>query len=258
MTDKIILNIRHSDDYSDYLLMTAGLTNKRIIPMVNPSSEKLKAATDCNTKVLRCFVIREPLNRCSSPVSGGVNDGAIRINSLYYLEDDGTINYANVEIVRQIIEELARQILLSSENLTEAYRRYFPRFWKARQKIYADPKLFFVNSGVFGEPFYQDGMPIGAILKAMDEDPRTFEIRLSGCNCHRRPLIIDYERICGEHWILYTWCPVCSSRREIRAWNFHRSYQCEKAVEDARAYYDKGRVASQLSLFDLVDELGLS
>jgi hypothetical protein len=32
MTDKIILYIQHSDDYTDYLLMTAGLTNKRIIP----------------------------------------------------------------------------------------------------------------------------------------------------------------------------------------------------------------------------------
>ena len=38
MTDIIILNIQHSDDYTDYLLMTAGLTNNRIIPLVNPSS----------------------------------------------------------------------------------------------------------------------------------------------------------------------------------------------------------------------------
>jgi len=257
MIDKIILNIQHSDEYTDYLLMTAGLTNKRIIPMVNPSSEKLRAAQDNHTRVLRCYICREPMDGWRSSVYSDCNAGSIRVNSRYYLEDDGSINLNNAEIVRLTIEEIAKQVLMSDENLDEAYRIYFPILWGARQKIYADAKLFFVNSGVFGEPFYQNGMPVGAILKAMEEDDRTFRIRLGGgCSCGERPLLIDYAYIYNRYWTLYTWCPVCGSRREIRAWNFQRSFRFEKAINDAQSFYGKGVTRkSPLSLFDLVDQL---
>ena len=256
MTDKIILNIQHSDDYTDYLLMTAGLTNKRIIPMVNPSSEKLKAAKDDNTKVLRCYIQNHPIYAWSSPVSGDIDAGSITVNTGYYFEEDGSINYHKAEIVRQSLEEMADNVLMANDNLREAFRHYFPFFWSRRAKIYQDPKLCFVDSGLYGQYISGEGMPVGAILKAMDEDPSTFQIRLGGgCSCGKRPLLIDYDHVYNAYWTLYTWCPVCQSRREIHAWNFQRADQCARAVEDAMSYYSKGKALSPLSLFDLVDEL---
>lgn len=256
MTDKIILNIQHSDDYTDYLLMTAGLTNNRIIPMVNPSSEKLKAAKDNNTKVLRCYTVHHPMYTWSSPVTGDIDAGSITVNTGYYLEEDGSINYHKAEIVRQCLEEMGNNLLMASDNLREVFRHYFPFFWSSRAKIYQDPKLFFVDSGLYGQYISGEGMPVGAILKAMDEDPSTFQIRLGGgCSCGKKPLLIDYDHVYDAYWTLYTWCPVCQSRREIRAWNFARSYQCERAVEDAAAYYGRGKAVSPLNLFDLVDAL---
>lgn len=254
MTDKIILNIQHSDDYTDYLLMTAGLTNKRIIPMVNPSSEKLKAAKDNNTKVLRCYTVHHPMYTWSSPVTGDIDAGSITVNTGYYLEEDGSINYHKAEIVRQSLEEMANNVLMANDNLREAFRHYFPFLWGSRAKIYADPKYFFVGSGRYEN--FGDSMPVGAILKAMDEDPSTFQIRLGGgCSCGKRPLLIDYDHVYNAYWTLYTWCPVCQSRREIHAWNFQRADQCARAVEDAMSYYSKGKAVSPLSLFDLVDAL---
>lgn len=254
MTDKIILYIQHSDDYTDYLLMTAGLTNKRIIPMVNPSSEKLKAAKDNNTKVLRCYTVHHPLYTWSSPVSGDIDAGSITVNTGYYLEEDGSINYHKAEIVRQSLEEMANNVLMANDNLREASRHYFPFLWGSRAKIYADPKYFFVGSGRYEN--FGDSMPVGAILKAMDEDPSTFQIRLGGgCSCGKRPLLIDYDHVYNAYWTLYTWCPVCQSHREIHAWNFQRADQCARAVEDAVSYYSKGKAVSPLSLFDLVDAL---
>ena len=254
MTDKIILNIQHSDDYTDYLLMTAGLTNKRIIPMVNPSSDKLKAAKDNNTKVLRCYTVHHPIYTWSSPVTGDIDAGSITVNTGYYIEEDGSIDYHKAEIVRQSLEEMANNVLMATDNLREAFRHYFPFLWGCRANIYADPKYFFVGSGRYEN--FGGSMPVGAILKAMDEDPSTFQIRLGGgCSCGKKPLLIDYDRVYDAYWTLYTWCPVCQSRREIRAWNFARSYQCERAVEDAAAYYGRGKVVSPLNLFDLVDAL---
>jgi len=254
MTDKIILNIQHSDDYTDYLLMTAGLTNKRINPMVNPSSEKLKAANDNNTKVLRCYTVHHPMYTWSSPVTGDIDAGSITVNTGYYLEEDGSINYHKAEIVRQSLEEMANNVLMANDNLREAFRHYFPFLWSSRAKIYADPKYFFVGSGRYEN--FGDSMPVGAILKAVDEDPSTFQIRLGGgCSCGKRPLLIDYDHVYNAYWTLYTWCPVCQSRREIHAWNFQRADQCARAVEDAMSYYSKGKAVSPLSLFDLVDAL---
>lgn len=44
MIDKVILDIAHSDDYTDYLFMTAALTNSRVIPLIDPSAEELREA----------------------------------------------------------------------------------------------------------------------------------------------------------------------------------------------------------------------
>ena len=256
MTDKIILNIQHSDDYTDYLLMTAGLTNARIIPMVGANTQAIKAKADNHTLVLKFYITREEISPWNLPVEADMNYGSIRIRSRFYLEDDGTINAAHAEIVRQSVQELAMNALLSPANLREVYRQYFPVLWSKREMIYANPKLFFANSGRYSGGIFGDYMPIGAVLKAIDEDPKNFRIRLGGgCSCGQRPFLIDWEQVYGEHWTLYTWCPVCHSRREIRAWNFQRSWNCERSIEQSRSYYDKGQGLSALTLFDVLDAL---
>ena len=254
MTDKIILNIRHSDDYTDYLLMTAGLTNARIIPMVGASTQAIKAKSDKNTLILKCYNTRGKIPPGNPPVEFDMNYGSACIRSCFYLENDGTINATNAEIVRQSVQEVAMNALLSPANLREVYRHYFPVLWSKQQVIYSNPKLFFANSGRYSGGIVDDYMPIGAVLKAIDEDPKNFRIRLGGgCSCGQRPFLIDWDQVYGEHWTLYTWCPVCHSRREIRVWNFQRAWNCERSIEQSRNYYDKGQGSSSLSLFDVLD-----
>ena len=254
MVDKVILDIKHSDDYTDYLFMTSGLTNKRIIPMVGASQYKIKAQSDINTLVLRCYNSRSEPNPWENPVSVDTLSGSVRVLSRFYLDDDGSINAANAEMVRQTIQESIMNALTTPKNLLEVYRHSFPILWSKREMIYGNPKLFFANSGRYGGGIGDDYMPVGAILKAIEEDPKNFRIRLGGgCSCGQRPFLIDWDQVYGEHWTLYTWCPVCHSRREIRAWNFQRAWNCERSIEDSRLYYDKGQGSSSLSLFDVLD-----
>ena len=105
MVDKLILDIHHSDDYTDYLLMTAGLTNKRIIPMLSPSTQQVKAASDNHTLILKCYNNRKELSPWDSPVDADTNYGSLRILSRFYLDDDGNINAANAEMIRQTVHE---------------------------------------------------------------------------------------------------------------------------------------------------------
>ena len=254
MIDKVILDIRHSDDYTDYLFMTTGLTNKRIIPMVGASQRQIKAQSDINTLVLRCYNSRSEIGPWESPVSVDPNAGSVRVLSRFYLDDDGSINAANAEMVRQTIQESVLHVLMMPQNILEVYRHSFPILWSKRQMIYANPNLFFASSGRYSGGIVDDYMPIGAVLKAIDEDPKNFRLRLGGgCSCGQRPFLIDWDRVCGDHWTLYTWCPVCHSRREIRAWNFQRTWNCERSIEDSLSYYDKGQGSSSLSLFDVLD-----
>ena len=256
MVDKVILQIHHGDDYTDYLLMTAGLTNKRIIPVMWGSGDPKEINNDRNTLVLRCFTSRKEMSQWDRPVDADINQGSIRILSRFYLDDNGSINAANAEIVRQTVQEAAFNAMLSPTNLLDVYRHYFPILWNKREMIYGNPKLFFANSGKYGGGIGDDYIPIGAILKSIEEDPKNFRIRLGGgCSCGQRPFLIDWDQVYGEHWTLYTWCPVCHSRREIRAWNFQRAWNCEHSIDESRLYYDKGQGNSSLSLFDVLDAL---
>ena len=54
MVEKIILNIHHSDDYTDYLFQTVCIKNKRIIPLMNVSDAELKYAEWPTTLILNC------------------------------------------------------------------------------------------------------------------------------------------------------------------------------------------------------------
>jgi hypothetical protein len=254
MTERIILDIHHSDDYTDYLLMTAGLTNKRIIPMLDPSTQQIKAKSDNHTRVLRCYNTREGLT--DQPVESDANYGSIRIRSRFYLADDGTVNATHAEMVRQAVQDMATNCLMAPNNIREVFRHYFPFLWSRRQAIYQNPKLFFASSGRYGGTIGDEYMPIGAVLKAIEEDPRNFRIRLGGgCNCSEATFLLDWDHVYGEHWTLYTWCPVCHSRREIKTWNFQRAWNCEQSIDDSAKYYDKGQGLSALSLFDVIDAI---
>jgi len=254
MIAKVILNITHSDEYTDYLFMTAGLTNRHIIPMVNPGNDRIKAVKDANTLVMRCYSSRKELTPGDTPVSSNLNTNSIRVLSRFYLNDDDTINTANAEIVRQTIQEMVMNQLMAYDNLCEVYRHHFPVLWNKRQMIYDDPKLFFARSSRYGYGFGLEYIPIGAMLKAIEEDPKRFRISLGGgCRCREKPLLIDYRRDFGENWTLYTWCPACHSRREIKVADFQRYWDCDKSVEDTIRYYDKGQGFSTLNLFDVID-----
>lgn len=61
MIDKVILDIAHSDDYTDYLFMTAALTNSRVIPLIDPSAEELRRQSDGNAFIFKCRNSRKAL-----------------------------------------------------------------------------------------------------------------------------------------------------------------------------------------------------
>ncbi len=256
MIEKIILNISHSDDYTDYLFMTAGLTNHNIIPLVNPQAGDIKRQSDACTRVIRCYASSRALTDEDHPVSIDPDGNTIRVLTRSYLMEDGAINAAVAEMVRHAIQERLLDILLSRENLREVFRHYFPLLWGRRKKIYSDPRLFFCPSGRCESVAPWDDFPLGAVLKAMDEDPKNFRLRLGGgCTCGEKPILIDYEDVYGETWNLYTWCPVCGTQRTIRAWNFQRADRCDDAIIHSSGEYGRGQALSNLSLFDVIDAL---
>ena len=209
MIEKIILNIIHSDDYTDYLFMTAGLTNRRIVPLLNPSAEDIRRQSDANTKVIRCQGWGREVRPHEHPIVSDHDAGYIRVLTRSYLMEDGSIHSGKAEMVRVVLQEMAAELLLSQQNLREVFRQYFPLFWGRRKSIYADPRLFYAPSGRTECLSPWDDIPLGAILKAMEEDPGTFRLRLGGgCTCGEKPLLIDYEDMYRAHWTLYTWCPV--------------------------------------------------
>lgn len=257
MIDKIILNIRHSDSFTDYLFMTAGLTNKRIIPLLNPEPAEIRRQSDSNTLVLRCHSSRKKCDENESPVMDEVQPEGICVCSSYYLDDDGAIDAEKAAVVRASIETSLLHKLYDPANLLEVYRLYFPQLWKARQKIYADPELFYVKSGRYS-CCYDGFIHLGSLLKAIEEDPHNFRISLGGgCSCREKPILVDYPSrfSCDNFWWIFTWCPVCGARRRIETSNFWRVGACDNSLEQSRRFYDKGQGYSNLSLLDVVDSL---
>lgn len=257
MTDKIILNIRHSDDYTDYLFLTSAFTNRRVIPLVDPDPEEIKRLSDRNTKVIRCFRHRTACEASDRPVEYNEMSGALHILSRYYMEDDGTILHQKAETVRMLISEAITEQLMAPKNLGEVYRLNFPLLWRKRHTIYENPQFFYVRSGWCGM-LYDHPYPVGVILKTIEEDPANFRLSLrGGCHCSEPPLLIDYptEYTTDRYYKLYTWCPKCGARREIKAETFWREGICDHSLEIMCAHYDKGQGFSTLSLFDLVDTL---
>lgn len=142
MIEKIILAITHSDDYTDYLYQTACLTNSRIVPMLNPTASELYDATGNNTIVYQCDGrYKDPQMIAPSVFAHKINR-TITVLTHYYLREDGTINTAEAEIAREMIEKALLEVLESPQNLREVYRGYFTGLWNKRNAIYTKPQLF--------------------------------------------------------------------------------------------------------------------
>ncbi|MBP5333474.1 MAG: hypothetical protein J6W94_05330 [Bacteroidales bacterium] len=259
MTDKIILSIPHSDDYTDFLFLTAALTNKRIVPMLDPTREQIAKESDHNTLVLRCLNIHEVPGPGKHIVSADAASRTVKLLSRYYLSADGTVDAGRADMARAAIASAVEGILLEPKNLREAFRLNFPLLWAKRRQIIDNPQMFFVFSGRYGTgPDWDTPVPLGAVLKAMEDNPETFRLQVTGgCSCTRKPMLIDFEETYGYNtqgnWTLYTWCPECHSRREIHAWNFQRSDVCALRMTYAGKENDKGQGLSNLTIFDVID-----
>ena len=122
MIDKVILDIAHSDDYTDYLFVTAALTNSRVIPLIDPSAEELRRQSDGNAFIFKCRNSRKALESGDVTVRADQYSHTILVLSRIYLDDDGEIDAGNAEIVRSLIQKAATDVLESAENLKEVYR----------------------------------------------------------------------------------------------------------------------------------------
>lgn len=115
MIDKVILDIAHSDDYTDYLFMTAALTNSRVIPLIDPSAEELRRQSDGNAFIFKCRNSRKALESGDGTVRADQYSHTILVLSRIYLDDDGEIDAGNAEIVRSLIQKAATDVLESAE-----------------------------------------------------------------------------------------------------------------------------------------------
>lgn len=254
---KVILNILHSDNYSDYLFQTAALTNRRIVPLVEAGQERIAQLSDVNTRVLRCERSRKEWHKGDSMIEFDEQTDTLRLFSRSYLDDDGTIDSGRVETIRSMITEFLEEILLNAENQQEVFVHFFPLLWAHRNEIYKNPQFFFVPypHGDFGYLFGEH-VPLGCLIKAIEKDAVFFRLRLGGgCDCSEMPLLIDYKRRDDRLWHLQTWCPSCNARRTIKTQQFERAMACDNAIEKWDIRLDKGQGMSSLTLFDVIDSL---
>ena len=257
MTNKIILHIYHSDDYTDYLFQTAALTNKRVFPMIDPGRDEIATHYTLRTTILHCCVSRNEDYDRDEPVWFDEHIRRICVYACYYLDKDGSIDSNKANYVRSFIEKVINDILLAPENLMDIYREYFPLLWRHRDIIYSNPRYFFVKSGWRGLLF-DVYFPLGVILRTIEDEHKNFRLSLRGdCGCKDAPLLIDYQYSYNDwrYLTLHTWCPVCGKRRAIRTQRFLREGYCNSALESAFRYYDEGQGFSTLSLPDLIDIL---
>ena len=257
MTDKIILDIRHSDDYTDYLFQTAALANSHVVPLVDPGRDEMAPHRGRDTCILQCTGVAGEDPDDTDPVVFDRKGMSVRVRTRHYLRDDGAVDPLQADRTRSLVGEVISELLLSPENLSDAYFHYFPLLWRHRDLIASTQEYFFVRTGWVRVSDW-DCYPLGVILKTIEAERRNFRLSLrGGCACPGSPLLAGYTYAYGEGYrmTLHTMCPMCGDRREIRTERFLREGRCNSALERICRYYDKGQGFSALSLFDLVDRL---
>jgi len=259
MTEKIILDISHSDDYTDYLFQTAALRNKRITPLVNPSGKDIQRLSVDNTLVVHCDSFRRDADKDGRLTTYEYLTDTIHVFSKSYLSDDGAIDYAIAEQARAEIEEHLINCLTGPINQQDAFRENFPLLWKNRKLVYETPRFFYVQyaNGDCGYPIGSI-VYLGAVLKAIETHPESFRYDSSGgCACAESPILISYQKTfkkIGER-ILHTWCPACNARRAFITEDRPAFYACDHIIERTNDDYVTGVGFSELTILDVIDEL---
>lgn len=265
MTDRIILNITHSDPYTDYLFQTCWLRNPRIIPLVDPTDDDLDPYRQNGSIVLHCVSSRrEPTPGDETVmevdwITQSRQKRTIMVLSRRYLGRDGEINPTAAEMARAQMKRILANILLADRNLQEVYRHYFPLLWDKRQLIYGDPKLFYVPGGQVN-PKDSEFYPLGVMLKSIDEGGGPFRFRhADACRCGCGPILMNYNINRGDWfnttWKIHTWCPGCGQRKEFNIGHFPGKDAFDRRLNDTFIKYYRDGWRSQRNIFDVIDSL---
>ena len=259
MTDKIILDIRHSDDYTDYLFQTAALRNRRVIPLVGADPQEILSLRTQTTSVVRCEGV------CRDPGGDGklcaqdMGNGTIRVFTRGYLSDGGTPDPLRAAQARKEVEGILDGILLGPDNQAELFRACFPLLWSERRRICSAPNLYRVPypKGEGGYPFGAI-VRLGTILEIIESDAVHFRYPAPcGCPGGGSLLLVDYRksfRRMGE-WAIHAWCPVCGERWDAAVDDFGQYRTLDRIIEEKCAESLDGPGFSTLTLFDVIDIL---
>lgn len=255
MIERIILDIKHSDDYTDYLFQTVALKNRRIIPMVGPSDEALDAVKDENTIIYRCEASFNDSILPVEPILVNCHARTITVFTHNYLRGDGSIDSFQAEITRQSIEKEILSALEMDENLREVYKHYFSFLWENRKRIYANPQFFYAKCGLHNK--FAQSIPLGGMLKSIDENQEVFRNQVTG------RILLDFEFCDTWNWYLEWWDPVSRTNfTEVIKWEDGFNEFKEKdllacTIETACKKYCKGKWAGPFTVFDVLDRLSI-
>ena len=250
MIERIILNIRHSDNYTDYLFQTAALRNRRIIPMMNPAPEELKAVKDNHTIIYHCHsTYCDP--GIKSPLDFDDFHRTITVSTHSYISPDGSVNGQKADLIRQRIEKHLLDELESNENLREVYKHTFVILWEHREKICSNPSFFYARCGQHNK--FVQAIPLGAMLKSIDENLELFR------NPETGSILVDFEFCDTFDWYLEWWDPVSrTNATEILTCEFKNKDLLAYTIEKTCSMYCKGKAAGPLTVFDVIDRLSIN
>lgn len=116
---------------------------------------------------------------------------AITVNSRSLAAESVEEGMARLEQFRDAFGDMYRRILDNLENTRRHYWRSICLLYRNRQAIYSNPQYFFSSTGVriYG---FSGGIPLGIMLKGIDEDPGAF--RLKGDDLEEeRPFVFSFS-----------------------------------------------------------------
>lgn len=259
MIERIILDIVPSDPFTDQLFVTAWYSNPRVVPRVGATGEEILQLAGGNAAVVHCDNLPTDVDDDGRIATWEYLTDTIHVRSRSYLDDRGEIDFDTAYRARLEIEEILRDILLLPRNQQEVFTEYFPLLWEGRRIVYETPELSNVPyaKGAYGFPF--GSIPcLGAVLKAIDDNPGLFRLRLpGGCGCGDGAVIVDYRKEDPALWVIRTWCPGCGVRREVRTRDFRRCRPCDRAIETADRSMRITGFECRNNIFDTIDELKL-